>query len=258
MIIDLFNTRSTTRVFDQTPLPEEHIQKIVDAALLAPSKNCIFPYRVEVYTQSKLGRACKQHLYRNVCTTEWDIAATDQLGYDFDRSNITTPNIHMFQVLDQLRAPVVMAFIGKFIDDRSQQTGFFSEAADLKRSSLQAALDNGNREVIVRIVRDAMLACSWAQIQAQELGYASAFVGNAGQHYNDTVNLKDHIHIDETETVIVYLCIGQEAEIPPQQSRCVASEYIVNGDSTTVVFHETSRKGERAYRNAAKPAVDLK
>jgi nitroreductase len=258
MITDLFNSRKTTRVFNQDPLPTSDVQQIIDAALLAPSKNCIFPYRIEAYTQSELGRACKQHIYRNVCQTEWDIAVDEMPYYDFDRTNITTPNIHMFQVLDQLRAPIVLAFIGEFIDDQSSEDGFFSDRESLERFTLSQAISSGDTETVVRIIRDTMLACSWAQSVAQELGYDTAFVGNAGQHDNQILNLSGHIELQDGENCIIFLCIGHASDDVNDAPRCVASEYIQEGDTTTVVFHERTRPGEAEYRNAPTPTVTFK
>jgi len=258
MITDLFNSRKTTRVFNQDPLPTDDVQKIIDAALLAPSKNCIFPYRIEVYTQSDTGKACKQHIYRNVCQTEWDITVDEQPYYDFDRTSITTPNIHMYQVLDQLRAPIVLAFIGEFVDDRDTNDSYFADNENLQRFTLSQAVSDGDVEVVTRIIRDTMLACSWAQSTAQELGYDTAFVGNAGQHDNQLLNLEGHIELQTGENCIVFLCIGHASEDENDTPRCVATEYIEEGDTTTVVFHERTRPGEREFRNSPDPSVTFK
>ena len=258
MITDLFNSRKTTRVFNQDPLPTDDVQKIIDAALLAPSKNCIFPYRIEVYTQSDAGKACKQHIYRNVCQTEWDITVDEQPYYDFDRTSITTPNIHMYQVLDQLRAPIVLAFIGEFVDDRDTNDSYFANNENLQRFTLSQAVSDGDVEVVTRIIRDTMLACSWAQSTAQELGYDTAFVGNAGQHDNQTMNLEGHIDLQTGENCIVFLCIGHASDDENDTPRCVATEYIEEGDTTTVVFHERTRPGEREFRNSPVPTVTFK
>lgn len=256
MLNDLYSTRHTVRKFKQDPLPQEHIDEIVSAALKAPSKNCIYPYRVDVYTQSDEGRAAKQHLYRNVCTTIWDIDVNNQPVYDFDRSVVTTPKIKMTQCLKQICAPITLAFIGEFVDDRSVEKNYFDSKNNFLNYTLEDVLKRGLSEVAARVIRDCMLACSWAQLRAQELGYDTSFVGNGKQHENDLVNQTPYIQINDNESIIILLCIGYAADDINELPRCVAEEYNkLDNEITEVVFYENTREGQWETRGFPVPEI---
>jgi len=257
MLEDLYNNRTTTRVYKQDPLPLEDINSIVNAALSAPSKNCIYPYRIDVYTQSDFGKAAKQHLYRNVCTTEWNTGLEDQPVYDFDRSQIKTSQIKMTQCLNQIRAPITLAFIGEFVSDKSNDKNFFDLKENFNKYTLKEVLLSGDTEIAARVIRDCMLACSWAQLRAQELGYDTSFVGIAGQHDNELVNQCEHIDISDNESIIILLCIGHATDDINLTPRCVAEEYnYISDDITEVVFYEKTREGQWEVRGCPVPDIN--
>ncbi len=252
MIDDLFDAICTTRVFLDNPVPQTDIDAIINAANKAPSKNCLYPYRILALTNSEEAKKAKYHLYRYCCTTEWDIDKNDMLYYDFDRSTITSPKIHMIQCLRQIMAPLVLCFIGEFVDDKNEENLFFDTKNKFSKFNLNEVFNNGHVEIGVRVIRDNMIACSWAQMKAQELGYDSAFVGNGEQHDNSNVNKNPTFNISDTENIIVLLCIGNEDKTRWDGLRCEAEEYIkVDDEITDIVFYEKHRKGEKEFRNAS-------
>ena len=127
MLDSLFDSRHTVRLFLDEPVLENDVDKIITAAVKAPSKNCLNPYNIMVITDSVEGKKFKKHLCENVCVTIWDIDKDKQVdSYDFDRSSITTPKIKNVQQLKQLEAPLVLAFVGQWIADRNKKDKFFT------------------------------------------------------------------------------------------------------------------------------------
>lgn len=255
----LFNDRHTTRVFyDDDHISNDHIDLIIESAKKAPSKNCIFPYRIDAWTNSIEGKAAKQHMYRNVCTTQWQMGHDEMLFYDINRQNIHTPRIHMTQCLRQIKAPLTLAFIGEWVDDQNKTNLFWDTKDNFDKFNLKSVMQTGDIEVVARVIRDVMLACSWAQLKAQELGYETSFIGIAGQHQNDLVNQCNHIKIKDNETCLVLLCIGNENfEDTSSQPNCVLEELNVLDDNVTeAVFYERRRIGQHEMRGSPVPGVN--
>jgi nitroreductase len=257
MIENLFNSRHTCRTYTDTLVCEEHMNLIIESAKKAPSKNCIFPYRIAAYTQSNEGKAAKEHLYRNVCTTIWNIKKDDMPSYDFDRTSIQTPNIKMVQCLRQIKSPLTLQFIGKFVDDYNSKNLYFDNANNFPSYTISEAMKNGNLETIARVIRDVTIACSWAQLAAQELGYDTSFVGIAGQHDNALVNQSPYINIEDNETAILMLCIGKkDIDDAANTARCQLEELnIIDNTVTEAVFYERTRPGEKHFRGNIVPHV---
>jgi len=257
MIENLFNSRHTCRTYTDTPVCEEHTNLIIESAKKAPSKNCIFPYRIAAYTQSNEGKAAKEHLYRNVCTTIWNIKKDDMLSYDFDRSKVQTSTIKMVQCLRQIKSPLTLQFIGKFVDDKNSKNLFFDNAKNFPSYTISEAMKNENLEAIARVIRDVTIAGSWAQLAAQELGYDTSFVGIAGQHDNALVNQSPYINIEDNETAILMLCIGKkDIDDVSNTTRCQLEELnIIDNTVTEAVFYERTRPGEKHFRGNIVPHV---
>ena len=255
MLDQLFDTRHTVRLFLDTPVPNEDIDKIIAAAEKAPSKNCLKPYKIMAFTNTDEGTQVKQHLCRNVCLTKWIIDKDDQYPrYDFDRNSIITPKIQMRQELKQIEAPLTLAFVGQWIADYSSKDSVdyghgLNTADNYDRYSLEDVIRNGDIEVSTRVIRDCMLSCSWAQLKAQELGYDTAFVGIGEQHDNDKVNENGIFTLNDSENIIILLCIGKEDKTRWEGTRVqVTGRRGLSNEITEIAFFEKHRKGEAAAR----------
>lgn len=246
MIDKLFDTRHTVRVFLDDSVMDEHMNQIIDAAVKAPSKNCLNPYNIMAFTNSEEGKKVKQHLCRNVCLTIWDIDKDKQVNYyDFDRSSITTPKIRNIQQLKQLEAPLVLAFVGQWISDSNKKDLYFTTRDQMDVFTFENLVKTGNIELLTRVIRDCMLSCSWAQLKAQELGYDTSFVGIAGQHDNNLVNRNGIVSLNDSENIIILLCIGKEDKTRWEGVRCQETKRkVINEEITEVHFYEKRRPGQ--------------
>lgn len=250
MIDNLFDTRHTVRVFLNDPVNEEHMNQIIDAAQKAPSKNCLYPYNIMVFTNTENGKKVKKHLCENVCITIWDVDKDEQTDYyDFDRTSITTPKIRNIQQLKQIEAPLTLAFVGQWVDDHNETDLYFTTKDQMNVFTFENLVKNGKIEILTRVIRDCMLSASWAQLKAQELGYDTAFVGIGTQHENDLVNRNGIVNINDNENIIILLCIGKEDQTRWEGSRCqqVRTE-VIDENITEVHFYEKHRKGEAQSR----------
>lgn len=63
-LMTIMQNRRSYRSFEKTPLPDNHIDQILDAACLAPSKNRLFPYEITAITESVTGNHLKEELLK--------------------------------------------------------------------------------------------------------------------------------------------------------------------------------------------------
>tara|TARA_B100002019_G_scaffold263965_1_gene252402 strand:- start:9859 stop:10662 length:804 start_codon:yes stop_codon:yes gene_type:complete len=256
MLDNLFDARRTVRLFLDEPVPNDHVDKIIAAAEKAPSKNCLKPYNIMAFTNTDEGKQIKQHLCRNVCVCEWVINKDDQMYIDFPRDTIDTPQIFMHQELKQIEAPLTLAFVGKWVDDKNKFDNFFTIKDNYDVLTFENLIEGKNMEILTRVIRDCMLSCSWAQLKAQELGYDTAFVGIAGQHDNNLVNKNGIVTLNDSENIIILLCIGKEDMKRWEGSRC--QEVLIekeNNQITHVHFYEKRRVGEAEARGNPKSNI---
>lgn len=246
MLDNLFDARRTVRLFLDEPVPNDHVDKIIAAAEKAPSKNCLKPYNIMAFTNTDEGKQIKQHLCRNVCVCEWVINKDKQVdSYDFDRTSITSPKIRNVQLLKQIEAPLVLAFVGLWIADNNKKDLFFTTRDQMDVFTFENVVKKGNIELLTRVIRDCMLSCSWAQLKAQELGYDTSFVGIGGQHDNNLVNANGIFCLNNNENIIILLCIGKEDKSRWEGVRCQETKRtIINEEITEVHFYEKRRPGQ--------------
>lgn len=254
MISTLLENRKTTRNFLQEELPVGHIDTILNSITKIPSKNCIYPYRAVVLTQTDSGIKMKNHLYRYCTVTEWHVDA-DNPNTQYFISDVSTPTIKYVQLLRQVLAPVVICFIGKFYKDTNDKNtsktldnqDFFASRTQLEDGNigLNKLMSTGNYEPLIRVTRDISIAATGCLLTAESLGYNTAFVGNAGQHDNDLVNQLPYLNIQNHESLLLMVCIGKKA--PVSNKRCIEVERRLLNDSTTeIVFWESFRNEHTA------------
>lgn len=61
-LVNLFSSRRTPRLVSREPIPDDDVNKILDAIKLAPSFNKVYPYQIHVLTNSEEGTKIKEKL----------------------------------------------------------------------------------------------------------------------------------------------------------------------------------------------------
>lgn len=249
MMLEILENRKTARNFLQEELPAEHLDTILNSIIKTPSKNCIYPYRAVVLTQSTTGIKMKNHLYRHCTTTEWHVDADNPIA-QYYISNVDTPTIKYIQLLRQLLAPVVICFIGSFYKDTNNKNtsktlgnqDYFASRTQLEDGNigLNELMSTGNYEPLIRVTRDISIAATAGLLTAESLGYNTAFVGNSNQHNNDLVNQVPYLNIQNHESLLLMVCIGKKA--PVSNTRCIEVERnLIDNNTTEIVFWESHR-----------------
>ena len=147
-IYDLMKSRYTVRTFKPQDLKKGHLDQILGAGLLAPSKNEIFPYRIIVLTNSRKGKRLKRKLWSKHTICYHCSEAGDKIVEQRINSILT--------------APVNIVF---FLDIKPEKIDREKDLSKIK-----------NR-LIFRATRDAMISATAMMLQAEQLGYGTAFTG---------------------------------------------------------------------------------
>ena len=177
-IHDLMTSRYTVRTFKSQDLKEEHLDQILGAGLLAPSKNKLFPYRIIVLTNSRKGKRLKQKLWSKYTICYHCSETGDKIEQ---------------RINSILTAPVNIVF---FLDIKPEA---FEKEEDLSKI---------RNRLIFRAARDAMISATAMMLQAEQLGYGTAFTG-ANYSMNE---LKKQIEVPLENTYLVTLSIGYREE----------------------------------------------
>jgi nitroreductase len=264
MIHEILKNRNTVRHFLQDDVPVIDLNKILESMLITPSKNCIYPYRVVALTQTDSGKEMKNHLYRYGTTTEWQMKKDNKIS-NYYINNVETQNIKYVQLLRQVLAPLVLCFIGSFYQDVDHENNsdtidnhdYFGSRDKLKAgvTGLERLMSENKAEPIIRVTRDISIAASNCLLTAENMGYGTAFVGNATQHNNSLVNRVPHLNLQDHESLILMVCIGKAALI--ESNRCVeVSRSIIDENTTEIVFWESWRNEHTARWPSGGPFVD--
>jgi nitroreductase len=181
-IYELMQDRYTVRSFDPSKkLSQEHIKQIVEAGMLSPSKNKLWPYRVVVLTDSQEGKALRKELWAKHTTCFHCLGSGQKLEQRLN-SIITAPlNILFF--LDYKR-------------ERYEKRGRSQKESDFPLAN--------EKTLLVRSSRDAMIASTVMMLQAQQLGYGTAFSGV----FWPTGDFKKRINIAPESRPFVVLSVG--------------------------------------------------
>jgi nitroreductase len=154
-MMELFNNRKTYRAFKSNALPDDHTNSIVSAGCSAPSKQRIYPYRIIALTQSEASIAIKNRLFYESFINE-------------------LKNKHLLTA----KAPLLLVWVGIYLPDNgdlnlsSNQTDMRSIA---KTWNFQTASAETLSIVRARADKDAAISASFSMIQAEALGYSTAF-----------------------------------------------------------------------------------
>jgi len=143
----LFESRRTPRYVDREDIPEDAINKILDAAKLAPSFDKIYPYEIFVLTNSQAGINKKEELVeRYICRNE-----------DFTMSNVGD-SWNDREIVQPILSGLALVYVA------------------IPTSS--ATTSAGPYELDLQAHRDAMISATYAMLTAESLGYrAGMFSG---------------------------------------------------------------------------------
>lgn len=182
-MLDIFLNRKTQRAFTADAVSQEDIDKILAAGCSAPSKQRAYPWRVIALTQSQSAAELKKQLFLN--------------------SFINTP---IRKHLLTAKAPLVLAWIGVPILDnydlnlKSNSNSLREQYKNTDTSLLDFKTQNNVRS---RAEKDIMVAASFSMLEAESLGYSTAFttcfIESAA---------KQILSIDKQDWPVVFLSIG--------------------------------------------------
>jgi nitroreductase len=200
-MLKLFSDRKTQRAFTQKEVSNLDIISILEAGCSAPSKQRAYPWRVIALTQSNLAVELKNRLF------------TD--------SFINTP---IQKHLLTAKAPLLLAWIGQPIPDNTDLK-LISNSKDVREQGL--SVDTATFDVITkytirtRAEKDTMIAASFSMIQAEALGYATAFTSCFLEH-----TAKEILNLKEFEWPVVFLSIG-EADNTAGRDSVIKQEQVI-------------------------------
>lgn len=177
-IHDLMKSRYTVRTFKPQDLKKGHLDQILGAGLLAPSKNKIFPYRIIVLTNSRKGKRLKRELWSKHTICYHCSEAGDKIEQ---------------RINSILTAPVNLVF---FLDPKPEA---IEKEEDLSKI---------RNRLIFRAARDAMISAAAMMLQAEQLGYGTAFTG---VHYSMN-KFKKQLKVPLDNKYLVTLSIGYRKE----------------------------------------------
>ncbi|MBC6415077.1 MAG: nitroreductase family protein [Bdellovibrionales bacterium] len=175
-VVELMESRYTVRTFKTKDVKKEDLDQILRAGLLSPSKNRLFPYKIVVLTNSRRGKKLKKKLWSKYAIC-YHCSETGEKMEQRINSIITAPVNIMF-----------------FLD-------------------LKPDVFDKNRiytSLIKRSTRDAMIPATVMMLQAEQLGYGTAFTGV----YNDKMEeFKKELQINAENKYLVTLSIGHREEL---------------------------------------------
>jgi len=182
-MLNIFLNRRTQRAFTSDPISQQDVDTILAAGCSAPSKQRAYPWRVIALTQSESAVELKNQLFLN--------------------SFINTP-IHKH--LLTAKAPLVLAWIGVPILD-NYDLGLKSNNASVREQHMNtdtSVLDDRTRYTIrSRAEKDIMVAASFSMMQAEALGYRTAFTACFIES-----TTKEILSMTEHEWPVIFLSIG--------------------------------------------------
>ena len=143
----LLENRRTPRYVDRDDIPEDDINKILDAAKLAPSFDKVYPYEIYVLTNSQAGINKKEELVERYICRHQD-GTQPAVGTPWNDREIVQP----------ILSGVSLVYVAIPVASKTTAAGPF--------------------ELAFAAQRDAMVSATYAMLAAESLGYrAGMFSG---------------------------------------------------------------------------------
>ena len=155
-ISNLIEKRHTTRLMTDS-IEDDHVEKILASARLAPSKNKIHGYKIFAFTNSEQGKHIKQQLCDNITKYE-------------------DPEKGMIYLM-QTRAPLVLLYMLDPAPEHQMLGLSESTGKEIYTEAEAKVTDQRDRYIMIKnSLRDAMISATYAQLTAEGLGLGTAFV----------------------------------------------------------------------------------
>lgn len=156
MIHDIIKQRHTTRLMTDS-IEDDHVEKILASARLAPSKNKIHGYKIFAFTNSEQGKHIKQQLCDNITKYE-------------------DPEKGMIYLM-QTQAPLVLLYMLDPAPEHQMLGLNESTGKEIYTEEEAKVTDQRDRYIMIKnSLRDAMISATYAQLTAEGLGLGTAFV----------------------------------------------------------------------------------
>ena len=188
MLKDLIDKRATCYHWLDTPVEQHKIDYIVDCAIGAPSKNAIYPYKLQILTNSPQAIEFKQNLFWN---DSWIVGG------------VRTPQEHKDSTKKrfngQYLAPVLLLWTRRHqssVEDDNTRTD--EATADAIKGAKQAwnfsgEISQGQKE---QVLMDMAVSASFACLSAEEQGLRTGFAQCHSTHWTDTILGEGLIEVD--------------------------------------------------------------
>ena len=150
MLKDIIYNRYSGRIWDEKSVDQKQISYILDCALKAPSKQCMYPYEIHVITDSQEGKDFKEFLFWNDTWCADGLRANPEQVYSTDK-----------RYNGQYRAPVLLCWTNR--------------TPDLNISNESIAFKNKEDWAREQALVDATVSSSFAMLAAEELGLQTSF-----------------------------------------------------------------------------------
>ena len=160
MVADIMHQRFTARTFKKDKVKPEHMTKILEAGLLVPSKDKLFPYEIIVLTDSEKGKEFHKTLWGEYMTYEQCDGEGNKIRQYIN--SVRTAPVNILFVLN----PKYEHGVGS--PSRPKE----SEQVNFLKTTKRAA-------------RDAMISSTAMMIQAEQLGYDTAFSASIYHTYKN-------------------------------------------------------------------------
>ena len=182
-MLNIFLNRQTQRAFAVDPVLPQDVDTILAAGCSAPSKQRAYPWRVIALTQSESAVELKNQLFLN-----------------------SFINTSIQKHLPTAKAPLVLAWIGVPILD-NYDLGLESNNVSVREQQMNtntSLFDVKTRYTIrSRAEKDIMVAASFSMMQAESLGYSTAFTACFIES-----TAKQILNISDHEWPVIFLSIG--------------------------------------------------
>jgi nitroreductase len=201
----LLENRRTPRYVDQDDIPGDDIDKILDAAKLAPSFDKVYPYQIYVLTNSHAGINKKEELIERYICRHYD-GTIPKIGATWNDREIVQPIISGLSLV---------------------------YVAVPKASGTTPA---GAVELAFTAQRDAMVSATYAMLAAESLGYcAGMFSGAHMPSESARLLFTDAEHARVVTTVTV------ANRIIPTSDPIKSRQYIEYKNQQPFVYHSKHR-----------------
>lgn len=212
-IIDVLRKRVTQRAFDKTPLPQNHIDIILEAACSGPTKQRMYPYRIIALTNSINGLRLKNEIFLN-----------------------SFINIPVKKHLLTAKAPLLLVWVGIMLPDNRNMKILnnnntlreVSKSFDISKLS-----DNELKVIKDRVQIDCIISSTLALVTAEDLGYKTAFTACFDPEQATRI-----LNLNSNEFPCIFLSVGKYIDVSKMQRMPVIKNGVAIGFTDPRSFSE--------------------